>query len=106
MKRRGIFAWLLGAVTLFGHREHDMETAPEMEMACRDIPNLRHPELGISQVCESTGRIIYKESFAKDRCPVCGTKAQPFVTGYVSSGEAFNLARCKRCNAAFWQDAK
>lgn len=56
-----------------------------------------------------------------NRCPVCGTMAPPRkilkaqcnpagatvgIPEWPSCGEGQNLTRCKRCNAAFWQDAE
>lgn len=49
-----------------------------------------------------------------NQCPVCGEMAEPFrreggkiVSGWIGKlGETINLTRCKRCNAAFWQDVE
>jgi len=42
-----------------------------------------------------------------NQCPVCGTMADPYVRpSGTSLGITFNLIRCKRCNAAFFQDAE
>ena len=75
--------------------------------------------------------IRWRDGKAKNnQCPVCGTMAIPYKRNppcgtyydkgvlhsynqgvycgpeYTAKTEASNLVRCKRCNAAFWQDAE
>jgi hypothetical protein len=54
---------------------------------------------------------------ANNQCPTCGTMAKAYYeidpggsicsdANGISPCKAQNLARCKHCNAAFWQDAE
>lgn len=62
------------------------------------------------------------EPALRDQCPVCGTMAEKYVNpseclkvsanGTINASNVFapcgpkeRMTRCKRCNAAFWQDA-
>ena len=101
--RRGIFAWLLG------------------------VPLAAQTQPGI------TGRIKVNEKPLNNQCPVCGAMAESLLLMpqySISSANEFRfsgrdiillsegnvgdqppkmpsrLIRCKRCNAAFWQDAE
>jgi hypothetical protein len=72
---------------------------------------------GLEETEFATGRQVRcDEPFPakNNQCPVCGTMAEPYrrdgdgnvISGWVGSiALSINLTRCKRCNAAFWQDA-
>lgn len=83
-----------------------------------------------SEECERIARFGLVQ--ANNRCPVCGTIAEPYHRpmaegnmGFAKNckpagellvacdppkmvpvGETSRMIRCKRCNAAFWQDAE
>jgi hypothetical protein len=79
--------------------------------------------------CGEKARWLATGKVLNNQCPVCGTMAEPFETkriiwsyivkpcvppekdSHIACTEAnygpdpgANLIRCKRCNAAFWQD--
>lgn len=63
----------------------------------------------------------HPEPALNNQCPVCGTMAAPYSPGMIfnavgtcldregketACSKAPRIIRCKRCNAAFWQDAE
>jgi hypothetical protein len=128
MNRRSLFSWLLGfcgvasAQDLVQWTPQWREQWPELHTARTHPPgsNRRRQEW----------KILLGENAGKpknNQCPVCGMMAEPFKpipplfcgdtlimlpgghnlgSGCDSSLLTQNCTRCKRCNAAFWQDAE
>ncbi len=95
MTRRSIFAWLFGGAAA---------SAEKFQVICRDKDG--------PHFCD----------IRNNQCPVCGEMAAPYrpdthfcgdivggqslgISGTYGCEGRLNIVRCKRCNAAFWQDA-
>jgi hypothetical protein len=116
MKRRSVFAAL---AALFGGQTQGQEHVEEWRYITRMDPH--------------GNTFIGKATPTPNQCPVCGTMAEPYVRPTESEyfdtdtciadqgnpsfavcrqpskmrrvGPDERVTRCKRCNAAFWQDA-
>lgn len=119
MKRRSIFAALAAFFT--GRAMAQEYTAGE---GLRLLKSEVRPEStegpGVTDACFYPHPRLGCIEPKPNQCPVCGTMAEPYKREldcvgmdvekgrYVPlpCGPADRVTRCKRCNAAFWQDAE
>jgi len=126
MKRRSIFAYIFGVLGLPALAQQWKECVPDNHLLpdATSTSTLFQPGYGI--VCTEKNKPALN-----NQCPVCGTMADPYVRQYWTNvienchpdydnhyivscdppptkhpyEDTSNLVRCKRCNAAFFQDA-
>jgi uncharacterized protein with PIN domain len=106
MNRSAFIAALLGAVGIGKAQQ------ARWSVACIDGTNVRRcdPENNQCPVCGALAE-PYKRPTYDSMLTNCRGTADPYVVQCdpqkaIPYGETERLTRCKRCNAAFWQDAQ
>jgi len=122
MKRFSFLAVLFGFCAAAQDHRWSFQTDQNGNIETRLVSGPARPRLARGKLRWFSGAPL------NNQCPICGTMAEPYrpqpsrycadsavmqLDGTLVSGCEFeakmsgrNLARCRHCNAAFWQDAE